>query len=136
MIHDGEIVFEYYAPGHGSGALTQYFSVTKSTLATLVGIALHEGLISSLDQPVTDFVPELAPRDFSKVTICELLDMTTPLDYTENDNPFGLHVLMNYTSELEPLILGFRLRDGGMEFPGFSGHLVGDLDVPLQTRPD
>jgi CubicO group peptidase (beta-lactamase class C family) len=112
VIKADRVVFEHYAAGRGPAEPSQYFSVTKSILSTLVGMAVDDGLIGSIEQPVTDFVPELAARGFARVTLRQLLDMVVPLDYEENENPFGLHVLMNYTSRLEALILGFRLRDG------------------------
>jgi CubicO group peptidase (beta-lactamase class C family) len=112
VIKNDAIVFEYFAAGRSADAISQYFSVTKSIFATLIGMAVDDGLIRSIDQPVTDFIPELASRGFARVTLRQLLDMTSALDYGENENPFGLHILMNYTSELETLILGFRLRDG------------------------
>jgi CubicO group peptidase (beta-lactamase class C family) len=112
VIQSDRIVFEYYAAGHGPQAPSQYFSVTKSILATLIGMAIDDGLIRSIDQPITDFVPELTERGFARTTLRQLLDMTSTLDYFENDNPFGLHILTNYTSRLESLILSFGLRDG------------------------
>jgi CubicO group peptidase (beta-lactamase class C family) len=48
--------------------------------------------------------------------------MRSNLDYTENDNPFGRHIALNYTSQLERMILGFRLAAGaGDEFRYKSG---------------
>lgn len=111
VIKDDAIVYEAYATGRSPSDVSQLFSVSKSILATLIGMAIDDGLITSIDQPVTDFVPELAEHGFTKVTLRQLIDMTSPLDYEENDNPFGLHVLMNYTSRLEDLILRFRLRE-------------------------
>lgn len=113
VVVDDAIVYEHYAPGHGADAPSQYFSVTKTVLATLVGMAVDDGLIRSLGQPVTDFVPELAKRGFAQVTLGQLVDMTSALDYTENDNPFGLHPLLNYTPQVEAMVLGFRTRGDG-----------------------
>lgn len=110
VIRADNIVFEFVAPHHGPEKPSQYFSVTKSILATLVGMAVDDGLIASIDLPVSDFVPELAARGFARTSLRQLLDMTSALDYAENDNPFGLHPLMNYTSQLERMILDFRLR--------------------------
>lgn len=110
VVKDDAIVLERYATGHGASTPSQYFSVTKSILATLVGLAVDDGIIGSIDQPVTDFVPELAPHGFAAVRLRHLADMRSGIDYAENDNPFGLHVLMNYTSDLPRLVREFRLR--------------------------
>lgn len=122
VIRDDALVFEHYGPNHGPARPSQFFSVSKSVLATLVGMAIDDGLLRSLDQPVTDLVPELASQGFATVTLGHLVDMTSGLDYTENDNPFGLHVLMNYTSDLPRLILGFRRGEpAGARFQYKSG---------------
>lgn len=110
VVKDDAIVLARYASGHGASTPSQYFSVSKSVLATLVGMAVDDGRIASIDQPVTDFVPELADRGFAAVTLRHLADMTSGMDYAESDNPFGLHVLMNYTSDLPRMIRSLRLR--------------------------
>jgi CubicO group peptidase (beta-lactamase class C family) len=112
VVQDDEIVFEHHSPSRDAATPSQLFSVSKSVLATLLGMAIDDGLIASIDQPVTDYVPELAAHGFGHTPLRRLVDMNSGLDYTENDNPFGLHVLMNYTSRLEDLVLGFRLRNG------------------------
>ncbi|HJW11142.1 MAG TPA: serine hydrolase [Albitalea sp.] len=109
VVQDDAIVYEWYAAGHGAASMSQFFSVSKSILSTLVGMAIDDGLIRSIDQPVTDYVPELAPAGFSRVTLRHLVNMSSGMAYEENDNPFGLHVLMNYTADLPKVILDFKL---------------------------
>lgn len=106
VIRDDRIVYQWRAPGRVAGAPSQYFSVSKTLLATLVGVAVAEGRIASIDQPVGTLVPELAAR-FPTLTLRHLLDMRSGIDYVENDNPFGLHALAYYTSDLPALILSF-----------------------------
>lgn len=65
----------------------------------------------SLNQPVTDYVPELIDRGFKTVTLRNLLQMTSGIDYAENDNPFGLHVRFYYTDHLEEEILKLSLQE-------------------------
>lgn len=67
--------------------------------------------MQSVDQPVTDYVPELAEKGFSAVTLRHLLQMTSGIDYAENDNPLGLHVRFYYTDHLEDEILKLKLRE-------------------------
>jgi CubicO group peptidase (beta-lactamase class C family) len=117
VVQRDRIVFEHHAPGRSPSSRALLFSVSKSVLATLVGMAVDDGLIRSVDQPVTDFVPELARQGFSRTTLRQLLDMRSGLDYDESPNPFGLHVLMNFSPRLEPLLLGLRRRD--IAAPGF-----------------
>jgi hypothetical protein len=73
----------------GSRALLTSFSVAKSFVSILVGIAMDEGLIRSVDDPVTDYVPELAARDprFRQITLRHLLTMSSGIRYREDGFP-------------------------------------------------
>ena len=63
--------------------------MTKSFTSALVGIALAEGYIESVDDPVTKYLPELAARDprFSNITLRHLLMMSSGLQFTREDRP-------------------------------------------------
>ena len=109
IIQDDVLVFEYYGNGHSESAISQIFSTSKSILSILVGTAIDDGLITSVKDPVTKYVPELAGAGFENVTIENLLNMQSNMDYFENDNPFGEHVIFNFTNHLEDEILGLRV---------------------------
>jgi len=110
VIKDDVLIAEKYFQGYHEKAITTSFSATKSFFSILVGLAIEDGYIESIDQPVTAFVPELAPHGFEKVTIEHLLQMTSGIDYVEDDNPFGIHVRFYYGDNLEKRMLKFRLR--------------------------
>ena len=81
-----------------------------------------DGYLQSVDQPVTDFVPELKAKGFAAVTLKHLLHMTSGMDYAENDWPFGVHVRLYYTNRLAQEILALRLREPpGTQFTYKSG---------------
>lgn len=111
VIHDDTIVFERYFQGHTASSLSQAFSMSKSVFSAVVGMAIEDGYLQGVDQPITDLVPELAPRGFADVTFRHLLTMTSGSSYVENDNPFGEHVILNYTPRLEAEILQFAMED-------------------------
>ena len=77
----GRLVFERYYHGAGRTLEWNAFSVTKSVLSALVGIALHDGRLHSLDQHVVDFFPEKVSRDadprIRSITLRDLLTMTS-----------------------------------------------------------
>jgi CubicO group peptidase (beta-lactamase class C family) len=85
IIEDDVVVFERYANGADRETLLTSFSVAKSFDSTLVGIAIDEGFIASVDDPITDYLPELAEEDprLSEITIAHLLSMSSGLDYEE-----------------------------------------------------
>ncbi len=105
------LVIERYYQGHTSTTRSQSFSMAKSFTSMLVGLAIEDGYFTSVDQPITDFVPELSSQGFDRVTLRHLLTMTSGSTYVENDNPFGIHVILNYTPDLEQRILSFRMGD-------------------------
>jgi CubicO group peptidase (beta-lactamase class C family) len=86
VVVDDKVVLERYANGWQRDSMVTSFSVAKSFVSTLVGIAIEEGAIGSLDDPITDYLPELAERDsrFSEITIRHLLMMSSGMDYQES----------------------------------------------------
>jgi len=83
IMRDGEVVYESHARGHGMDVPQSMWSVTKSIVSALTGIAIREGFIESVDQKVIDFYPEAkidkgqeSKRD---MTIEHLLTMTSGL---------------------------------------------------------
>lgn len=110
VIEDDTIVYERYLHGHSEAGISQVFSTSKSILSILIGAAIDDGLIASVNDPVTVYVPELAAGGFDIVTIEDLLNMQSNMDYVENDNPFGRHVIFNFTDQLEDEILDLRVR--------------------------
>ncbi len=111
VVHRGAVVHEWSAPGHDAATAAMLFSVTKSITSLLVGAALQDGLIGSVDDPVTRYLPELSARGFDAVSVADALRMDTGSTYVEDDNPFGVHVEFNYTADLERDILGLSVRD-------------------------
>ncbi len=142
IVRDDTILYEQYFQGHTAVSYSQFFSVSKSVLSALIGMAIDDGHIQSVDQPVTDFVPELAGSGFDKITIRHLLHMTSGTNYLENDNPFGIHVRLNYTPTLEQDILGIKAEDPpGAYFRYKSGDtallsLILDRALGVQTITD
>jgi CubicO group peptidase (beta-lactamase class C family) len=109
VVDDDELVDEHYVGGADRDARQTSFSVAKSFLSTLVGIAIDEGLIGSVDDPVTDYVPELAERDprFERITLRHLLTMTSGIRYEEQSLPlpWGDDVNTYYGTDLRDLAL-------------------------------
>lgn len=84
VIHNGAIKQEVYWPGFDAHSRTNSNSVAKSFVGTLIGIALAEGKLRSLDQPVSDFVPEFAKGERAQLTIRHLLTMSAATDFSES----------------------------------------------------
>ena len=83
VVRDGAVVYEGYVNGARRDDIVTSFSVAKSVVSALVGIAIADGHIKSVDDPVTAYLPELAERDprFREVTLRHLLQMASGLEY-------------------------------------------------------
>lgn len=110
VVHDDKIQLERYYQGHSASSISQLFSVTKSFTSALIGLAVDDGLIESTNQSIVEIIPELKSAGFNNVTIHHLLTMMSGSSYQENDNPFGEHVILNYTPKLEKRILKFDME--------------------------
>ena len=85
VIQDDTILYENYFNGASRDSIVTSFSTAKSFTSTLIGIAISEGHINSVDDPITDYLPELAERDpaFTNITIRDLLMMSSGIKYSE-----------------------------------------------------
>ena len=84
LIKDGVVVDERYFHGNDPAALNAAFSVSKSFISALVGIAISEGHIGSVNDPVTRYVKELSADAYKGVTIKHLLQMSSGLKFNED----------------------------------------------------
>jgi len=89
VVDHGRIVYQRYYEGSDERTLETSFSVAKSFVSTLVGIAIDEGRIGDVRDPVTDYIPELAARDphFERISLRDLLTMSSGLRYEESPFP-------------------------------------------------
>ena len=83
VIKDGRVLHETYAHGDSRESLHTSFSVAKSFTSALVGIALSEGKIRSLDDPIRDYLPELTSKTFDGVTVKHVLQMSSGVRFNE-----------------------------------------------------
>jgi CubicO group peptidase (beta-lactamase class C family) len=85
VIQDGKILYEHYFNDTRRDSIVTSFSVAKSFDSALIGMAIQDGYIKSVDDPITRYLPELARRDarFKDITIRDVLLMASGLDYQE-----------------------------------------------------
>jgi len=97
VIKDDVLIYENYFNGYKKDSIVTSFSTAKSFDSTLVGIAIGEGKIGSVHDPITKYLPELATRDprFEQITIQDLLLMSSGIRYNEeppdHDNDVTYH---------------------------------------------
>ena len=84
VLQDGKVRLERYARGYSNAGRWTSFSVAKSFTSVLVGAAIKDGYIKSTDEPVTQYIPELAGSGYDGVTIHQLLTMTSGVKWNED----------------------------------------------------
>lgn len=90
IFRDDGIELEKYYPGYNADSISQTQSMHKSVLAMLVGIAIHEGYIGSVDDPASKYLPEWAKDERASITIRQMLRQTSGIDFaTVGLNPLG-----------------------------------------------
>jgi CubicO group peptidase (beta-lactamase class C family) len=124
LIQNDSLIHEQYWNGWRADSVSNSFSVAKSYVSVLTGIAMKEGKIKSVFQPVGDFLPEFDTDScHRKIQLYHLLTMSTGLDWGESGaDPFSDNAKGYYGTNVRELSLNQPCRDTpGKEFDYISG---------------
>jgi len=115
--------FEAYWDGYGKDSYSNSFSMAKSIVSLLVGCAINDGYIRSIDDPVGNYLPEFAEGDKAKITIKHLLTMSSGLSWDESYSTlFSLTTKGYYGNNLSQLVLNQTVvKEPGKTFEYRSG---------------
>ena len=115
VFKNDSLVFEKYWNGHQKNSVSNSFSAAKTFVSLLIGIAVGEGKIKSLDEKVSVFIPEFKEKGKNKITIRHLLMMSSGLDWEESGkNPLSENAESYYGTDLYGLVT----RQKSIEAPG------------------
>ena len=84
VLHDGQLRLERYGLGFDAAGRWTSFSVAKSITSTLVGAALRDGHIRSMDDKVSDYLPQMKGSAYDEVSLRQLLTMTSGVRWNED----------------------------------------------------
>ena len=84
VLHNGKLRLERYGLGFDSAGRWTSFSVAKSFTSTLVGAAIQDGFIQSLDDKISRYIPELQGSAYADVSVRQLLTMTSGVQWNED----------------------------------------------------
>jgi len=84
VIKNGKIVYERYGLGNSEDSLWVSWSIAKSVSSLLVGAAIGEGYIKSVDEKVTDYLPRLKGSSYDQATIRNILQMSSGVQWNED----------------------------------------------------
>jgi CubicO group peptidase (beta-lactamase class C family) len=125
IIHHGSVVTDWHSAG--KDRVNFIFSCTKSVLSAIIGIAIDRHFISSINQPIRDYFPELPelnpdPR-FPNITLRHLLTMTSGINWPPMNRAVGMHRQMVASDDWVEFVLKkplayepgvrFNYNDGG-----------------------
>lgn len=124
IIKNDTIQYEQYFNGYSESSIVPSFSMAKSITSILIGCAIDDGIIQSVSEPVTHYIPEMKENGFDKVTIEHLLQMTSGLEFNEGYyNPFGEVAAFYYGRDLREATIDLELKgEAGEEFEYLSGN--------------
>lgn len=123
VIKGDEIIHESYYGGYTKDQISNSFSMAKSVLSIISGIAIKEGKIST-EGSVYDYIPEFIRKEDASLRVKHLLTMTSGMNFRESyGNPFGFMAKAYYGTDLKELTKGFELeKDPGSQFMYLGGN--------------
>jgi len=112
VLKNDSVYYEEYWDGYDTNSLSNSFSAAKSIVSILIGIAIDEGKIKSVDQKVSDFIPEYYHGLNADLTIKHLLTMTASFDWDESyEGLFSKTTKAYYGRDLKKMLLDFEVTD-------------------------
>lgn len=123
VVQNGELKFEKYWQNYSDSSWSNSFSMAKSVISLLVGIAIDDGQIKSVDQPVGDFIEEFATDENKSLRIRDLLTMSSGLNWDEHySSPFSLTTQAYYGEDLKSLVKALKVVEpSGKKWKYLSG---------------
>jgi len=129
VLKDGVITLERYGLGNTENSLWVSFSMAKSVTSMLLGAAIADGYIRSVDDKVTDYLPLLRDTSYADATLKDVLQMASGTqwneDYTDPNND-----VFNYPSSNVVELLNFLGKKAPINQPGTTfNYNTGETDL-------
>ena len=124
VFHGDTLLFEKYWGDHVQSTVTNSFSAAKTLVGLLIGCAIKDGKIKSMDEPVANYIPEFKKDEKKHITIKHLLMMSSGLNWEESGkNPLSHNAASYYGSDLYGLTTNqYAIEKPGKRFEYQSGN--------------
>ena len=129
VIRNDKILYENYFNGYQRDSFCLSRSVAKSFVSALVGIAISEGYIKSIDEPITNYLPELNGRGFEAITIKDLLRMGSGIRFRYGKLPWDEETLDYFY----PNLTNWLLNDVTIAEPPGQNFFYADTNTELMA---
>ena len=118
VVKDTTILSETYWGGYDKNSYSNSFSMSKSIVSLLIGCAIQDGLIKDINQPLSDFIPEYKKGERSKITLRNLLSMSSNLSWDElYSSLFSITTQAYYGNDVKRIVLNLHsLGEAGKYF--------------------
>lgn len=112
VFHRGKLQYESYWEGSDAETPVYSFSMHKTVVGMMVGFALADGRIGSIEDSVAKYVPEWSDAEYSQIRIKHLLQMSSGIESMQyGDNPFSKHQRRQIGTDLEGTALSFGVQE-------------------------
>ncbi|MCO6501294.1 MAG: serine hydrolase [Vicingus serpentipes] len=126
IVKNDSICYEEYWDNYNENSLTNSFSIAKTFVGLLIGIAIDEGKINGVDDPVANYLPQY--KEHTELTIEHLLTMSSGINFDESYNsPFGHMAKAYYGTDIKKLNSNYTV----MEKPGETWRYLGGNTIIL-----
>ncbi len=110
VIKNDSLLFEKYWDGYSDTSKSGSFSMAKSITSILIGVAIKEGKIKSVEEPVGNYLPEFSGGEKAKLRIVDLLTMSSGSNWDESySNPFSVTAALYYSDDVYKVATGVKL---------------------------
>jgi CubicO group peptidase (beta-lactamase class C family) len=111
VIQSDTIIYEYYKSGYDTFSMANSFSMAKSFTAMLIGCAIRDGLIKNINEPIANYISELASDERGAITIMQLLTMSSGIGFDETySSPFAWPSAAYYGPDVNQLTLNSSIH--------------------------
>ncbi|OIP02448.1 MAG: hypothetical protein AUJ97_05900 [Bacteroidetes bacterium CG2_30_32_10] len=112
VIKNDTIYYEKYLSDKTEESIFTSFSVSKSFVSALIGIAIGEGYIKNVNEPITNYIDYFTDKRFNNITIEHLLNMKSGIYFNENYfNPFGDIAKYYYGTNLKKYLKKLTIKE-------------------------
>lgn len=111
IIQNDMVIYEQYFNGRFRESLCKAFSATKSVLSLMIGIALEEGYIENINDPLIKYITDFKNRDLGEITIKQCLNLKTGIKYDNSMSFLSDKPKFYYTLDVRELIKGVELEN-------------------------
>lgn len=111
IIKNDTVIFEEYLNNRSRESLCKAFSASKSILSLLIGIAVHEGKIENINDPLNKYIKDFKNVELGNITIKQCLNQTTGIRYDSKMSFFSDKPKFYYTKNVRDLVKGVELEN-------------------------